>query len=185
MKRCKICKNEFEPRFSRLERVCWGQECKYIEALEKLRQIKANEAKNQRKRFKTIKNDLMTIQDWVKKAQVIFNQFIRLRDENQGCVSCGISLAGRKFDAGHFYNANNHWALRFDESNVHGQCVRCNRDLHGNLLEYRKNITQRIGPDELDRLDSQSNETRKFTRDELLEIYTKYRVKCRALTKKS
>lgn len=185
MKRCKICKNQFEPRFSRLERVCWGQECKYIEALEKLRQIKANEVKIQNKRLKSMKNDLMTTQQWVKKTQVVFNQFIRLRDEAKGCISCGVSLMGRKFDAGHFYNANNHWGLRFDESNVHGQCVRCNRDLHGNLLEYRKRISERIGTDELDRLDSVSNETRKFTKDELLEIFTKYKVKSRTFNKKS
>jgi hypothetical protein len=183
MKRCKICKNKFEPRFNTLERVCWDLECKASEAMQILRKIKDIEAKNQRKRLQSMKNDLMTIQQWVKKTQAIFNQYIRLRDDKRGCISCGVSLQGKKFDAGHFYNANNHWGLRFDESNVHGQCVRCNRDFHGNLLEYRKRIIQRIGTNELDRLDAEANITRKFNRDELLEIYTKYKAKCRLYQK--
>ena len=119
MKRCKICQNKFEPRFNTLERVCWDVECKASEAMQILRKIKDIEAKNQRKRLQAMKDDLMTIQQWVKKAQVIFNQYIRLRDDKRGCISCGVSLEGKKFDAGHFYNANNHWGLRFDESNVH------------------------------------------------------------------
>lgn len=179
MKRCRICKNPFKPRFSPLERVCWDVECKSSEAMAKLQQIKDIEAKNQRKRLKVMKSELMTTQQWVVKAQVYFNKFIRLRDEGNGCVSCGTSLRNKKFDAGHFYNANNHWGLRFHESNVHGQCVKCNRDLHGNLLEYRKRIIERIGTDGLEALEKSAYDTRKFTRDELIEIYTKYKAKCR------
>lgn len=145
----------------------------------RLEKLKENESKNQRKRLNQMKVELMTAQQWVIKAQGVFNKFIRLRDINKGCVSCGVSLQDKKFDAGHFYNANNHWALRFNEFNVHGQCVRCNRDLHGNLLEYRKRIIQRIGEIGLNALEEQANETRKFTRDELIEIYTKYKAKCR------
>jgi hypothetical protein len=178
MKRCKICQNRFEPRFSTLERVCWDVECKSSEALQKLRKIKDDEVKFERKRLKQMKSELMTIKQWVIKAQGSFNKYVRLRDEHLGCVSCGAKLVGSKYDAGHFYNANNHWGLRFDEFNVHGQCVRCNRDLHGNLLEYRKRIVQRIGQSELDRLDGEANNTRKFSRDEVIEIYTKYKAKC-------
>lgn len=179
MKKCRICKNPFQPRFSLLERVCWDVECKASEAMMKLQQIKDIEAKNQRKRLQSIKIDLMTTQQWVIKAQGIFNKYIRLRDAEKGCVSCGTSLKGKKYDAGHFYNANNHWGLRFNESNVHGQCVRCNRDFHGNLLEYRKRIIQRIGQSGLEALETEANQTRKFSRDELIEIYTKYKAKCR------
>ncbi len=179
MKKCRICKNPFQPRFNNLEKVCWNVDCKTSEAMMRLEKLKENESKNQRKRLNQMKVELMTAQQWVIKAQGVFNKFIRLRDINKGCVSCGVSLQDKKFDAGHFYNANNHWALRFNEFNVHGQCVRCNRDLHGNLLEYRKRIIQRIGEIGLNALEEQANETRKFTRDELIEIYTKYKAKCR------
>jgi hypothetical protein len=179
MKKCRNCKTPFEPRFSPLEKVCWDVECKYTEAMEKLRKIKDIEAKNQRKRLNTMKSELMTVQQWVVKAQGVFNKYIRLRDIDKGCISCGTSLQGKKFDAGHFYNANNHWSLRFNEENVHGQCVRCNRDLHGNLLEYRNRIIERIGSTGLNDLEQEANITRKYTRDELISIYTKYKTKCK------
>lgn len=184
MKKCKNCKNPFSPRFSALERFCWAVECKTMEAMEKLRQIKRNNAKIQRAKIKTQKIALMTVQQWASKAQASFNRFIRLRDESKGCVSCGVSLKGKKFDAGHFYNANNHWSLRFDEANVHAQCVKCNRDLHGNLLEYRKRIVERIGAMELERLEMQASQTRKYTRDELKDIHEKYLLRCKTYCKK-
>ena len=184
MKKCKNCKKVFNPRFSLLERFCWDVECKSLEAMEKLRQIKANTAKIQRAKIKTQKIALMTVQQWASKAQASFNRFIRLRDESKGCVSCGVSLKGKKFDAGHFYNANNHWSLRFDEANVRAQCVKCNRDLHGNLLEYRKRIVERIGAMELERLEMEASATRKYTRDELKDIHEKYRLRCKTYCKK-
>ena len=92
MKRCKICQNRFEPRFSTLERVCWDVECKSSEALQKLRKIKDEEVKFERKRLKQMKSELMTIKQWVIKAQGSFNKYIRLRDEHKGCVSCGANL---------------------------------------------------------------------------------------------
>jgi len=155
-----------------------------MEAMEKLRQIKAYTAKKQKERLKTMKTELMTVQQWASKAQASFNRFIRLRDESKGCVSCGVSLIGKKFDAGHFYNANNHWSLRFDEANVHAQCVKCNRDLHGNLLEYRQRIVERIGAKELERLEMEASATRKYTRDELRDIDQKYRLRCKTYCKK-
>lgn len=179
MRKCKNCKNPFSPRFSALERFCWAVECKTMEAMEKLRQIKRNNAKIQRDRLKKQKTALMTVQQWAAKAQASFNRFIRLRDEDKGCVSCGVSLKGKKYDAGHFYNANNHWSLRFDEANVHAQCVKCNRDLHGNLLEYRQRIVERIGAKELERLEMEASATRKYTRDELQDIDKKYRLRCK------
>jgi len=167
-----------------LERFCWDVECKSMEAMEKLRQIKLNSAKLQRAKLKTQKIGLMTVQQWATKAQASFNRYIRLRDENKGCVSCGVSLKGKKYDAGHFYNSNNHWSLRYDEANVHAQCVKCNRDLHGNLLEYRQKLKQRIGAMELERLEMQAKETRKYTREELQAIHEKYLLRCKSYVKK-
>lgn len=170
MKKCKNCGEKFEARFNTTERYCWSVECKYIEALDKLEKIK-------KKQLKEKKESLETKQEIVKKLQAEFNKFIRNRDEKINCVSCGVTLEGKKFDAGHFYNANNHWALRFDEDNVHGQCVRCNRHLHGNLLEYRKGLIQRIGNERYERLERLANETADFSREDLKELLKIYKEK--------
>jgi hypothetical protein len=115
----------------------------------------------------------MTVQKLCVKVQrEFFNPWIRRRDIGKKCISCPKILRGI-FDAGHYYPSTN-FALRFDEKNVHGQCVKCNQHLHGNLIEYRKGILKRIGPIELERLDSESHATRKWTRHELEDLMILY-----------
>ena len=118
---------------------------------------------------------LLTVQNYVKKAQKVFNTWIRQRDKDNPCISCRNSLK-EKFDAGHFWNANNHWNVRFDERNVHGQCVKCNQHLHGNLLEYRKQLEFYYGERWLTELEQEARKTRKFTIEELKEIIEKYKI---------
>lgn len=78
-----------------------------------------------------------------------FNKFIRYRDridENHfRCISCNLIKHNSKLEAGHFYSAGSHSAVRFDEDNVHGQCHRCNFHLSANLINYRINLINKIG----------------------------------------
>ena len=53
----------------------------------------------------------------------LFHKFIRERDKDKPCISCGQYTT---LQAGHFYSGGHYSALRFDEDNVHGQCLRCN-----------------------------------------------------------
>lgn len=116
-----------------------------------------------------------TIAQLIKLATLYFNKFIRERDKDKGCVSCGAKVE----HAGHFYSGGHYSALRFNENNVHGQCLRCNNFLHGNLNEYRKRITQRIGLSGLKELDDISayfqKNTFKWDRIRLIEIIEKYK----------
>lgn len=176
MKKCKECRQPFEPRFSTLERYCWNSDCKLIEALQKLEQKKKSESKEWSERKSKLKKDMLTVQDYLKLAQQVFNKFIRERDKDYTCISCGNELTG-KFDAGHYFNANNHWNVRFDELNVNGQCVYCNQHLHGNLIEYRKRLIELIGVKSVEDLEEKARITRKFTREELKEIINIYKNK--------
>lgn len=146
------------------------------------RSIKAKKdrIKQERKRIKKKKEELMTVQDWLKIAQQAFNAYIRERDKGQKCISCDNKLTG-KFDAGHYYSAGGHYSLRFHENNVHGQCVACNQHKHGNLQRYREGILRRLDGRKLDELDKLSQETRKFTRDELKAITKHYKDKLKEL----
>lgn len=79
--RCKNCREKFEPiRFN--HKYCLKDEC--IKAF--VEEVKANQWKTTKKRMK---EDLKTLQDWLKEAQTIFNKYIRLRDMGLPCVSCG------------------------------------------------------------------------------------------------
>ena len=164
--RCKNCKDKFEPiRFN--HKYCLKDEC--IRAF--VAEVKEKTWKETKTRMKT---DLKTTQDWLKEAQTIFNQFINLRDKGLPCVSCGKPIKGR-VNASHFWNANNHHNVRFDEDNVHSSCITCNQFLSGNLLEYRTRLCSKIGQKRFDELEAKRHVTKKWTKDELKEIIKKYK----------
>ena len=171
-KKCKHCREYFRPE-KRLQHYCLKAEC--VEAWV----ISLREAQ-WKKRKKQIKEELKTVQDLMKEAQVAFNAYIRERDKGKPCISCGKPLKG-KYDAGHFFSSGGHKSVTFNEYNVHGQCVACNQHKHGNLLKYREGILKRIGERKLDELTQLSNNTIKFTRDDLKAIRDDYKEKLKEL----
>ena len=110
----------------------------------------------------------------LKLAQASFNKWIRLRDRFKGCISCGATIE----QAGHYYSQGHHSALRFNEINVNGQCVRCNYHLHGNQIGYRNGLMSRYSKQELDLLDSVAtrNPVKKWSRVELEFIINHYKL---------
>lgn len=116
-----------------------------------------------------------TLPQLLKKCQEVFNRFIRERDNGQPCISCGSFNTAH---ASHFYAAGSYTGLRFNELNVHLSCVSCNTYKHGNIHEYRKRLEQKIGKDNLAKLDLASalNRYKKYSRfelEELIKIYGK------------
>jgi hypothetical protein len=167
MPRCKNCKDKFEPlRFN--QKYCMNEECirVWVET-EKQKQWKAKKTR--------LKKELMSLQDWLKLAQMTFNKYIRHRDKGMSCISC--DKPPKKANAGHFYSQGGHSNVRFHEDNVHLQCEHCNSYLSGNLLNYRIGIEKRIGTARLIVLEVIAHETKKWTVQELNEIIETYKKK--------
>lgn len=175
MKKCKNCREPFTPIRSSLEKFCQKDECLRVFVAE-------TKEKEWKKRKAKKKEELMTVQDYVKIAQQVFNKYIRLRDKDRGCISCGKPLVG-KFDAGHMYSAGGHWSIRFNEYNVNGQCVECNQHKHGNVLEYRQGLIKRYGWDIEVKLHTEATKTRKYSIEELKEIIATYKQKIKEFEK--
>ena len=173
VKKCKICETEFKPfRFG--QKVC-SPKC----ASDFVIQENAKKAKIKNKKRK---QDLKTNSQLLKEAQREFNKFIRLRDKEKPCISCG-RLDVVKWDAGHYRSVGAASHLRFNEDNCHKQCARpCNSDLSGNILEYRKGLIERIGLEKVEKLEA-DNGAKKFKRDEILQIKSTYAKKARELEK--
>jgi hypothetical protein len=127
-------------------------------------------------KLKKQKEDLLTVSDYLKMAQQVFNKWVRLRDKDQGCISCGNPL-GSKYDAGHFWSAGGHSAVRFHPDNVHAQCVSCNQHKHGNLIIYRDGLLNKIGVTKYEELESIAHQTRKWDKEELKELIAEYKKK--------
>lgn len=176
-KKCTICGIEFFP-FKTTQRVC-SVKCSIEFANQKIKSDAIKKAKN---RSKELENEWQTktLSEWKIDLEKVFNRMIRIRDENRGCVSCGCNLKGTKYDAGHFY-AKTYGFLRFNESNVHGQCVQCNQHKGSNALEYRERITQRITIEQLKWLDDHRHEKWKPTIPEIKKMIEICKLKIKVL----
>ena len=118
-------------------------------------------------------DSLKTASDYIKEAQVAFNSYIRVRDKQKQCISCGClpgdTVQGGKFDAGHYRSRGSASHLRYHLLNCHSQCVKCNRYLSGNVVEYRKGLIARIGAERVEKLEMDNN-PRKLTIDYLKRV---------------
>lgn len=112
----------------------------------------------------------------LKRATEVFNRYIRYRDAGHPCISCG---RFKKIQAGHFYASGHHPSLRFNENNVHGQCIQCNYYKHGDGVNYRRNLIQKIGYSAVNELDmiaaAGKRFQKKWDRVELIEIIENYK----------
>jgi hypothetical protein len=166
--KCKNCKEKFEPiRFN--QKFCLKEDCVRV-------WVESEKAKQWKKTKQKAKLDLMTLSDYLKLAQQVFNKWINLRDKGKPCISCDKPITGR-VNASHFWNANNHYNVRFNEDNVHSSCITCNQFLSGNLLKYRTRLISKIGEQRFNILEAESKKTRKFTIEELKEIIATYKKK--------
>lgn len=105
-----------------------------------------------------------------------FHKFIRNRDKDKPCISCGKYTT---LQAGHYYSAGKHPVIRFNEDNVHGQCLSCNYYKSGDLINYTYNLIDRIGKDRFEKLKFQvalSKQIKhKWDKFYLIEIIDKYK----------
>ena len=171
MKKCRICKEKFEP-FNSLAVAC-SPKC----ALEVVAQKKA---KKHKKELADFRKDDKSIAKLRAEAQVEVNKYIRLRDEKRACISCG-SLS-EDVDAGHFRSRGAAKHLAFNTFNIFRQCKRCNRYLGGNYSEMRKGVIERIGLEKVERLEN-DNQVRRFDRDYLVRIKKIFAKRTRHLKK--
>lgn len=141
--------------------------------------LEYNSKKQVTKRVKEMKKALVTHQSSTQLLQTLFNTFIRLRDRNKTCISCNGKL-GDKYDAGHFFSCGAYPNLRFNEDNVHAQCVRCNQHLHGNIAEYSKGLLMRIGQEKFDKLYEERKNSKKLSIPEIADLITIYKQKINA-----
>lgn len=91
----------------------------------------------------------------IAKLDNIFSKFIRQRDckDDKGrCISCNKPITFAECDAGHYINRK-HMSTRFDEINVNGQCISCNRFDEGNIQGYRRGLIEKYGEKETDTLE--------------------------------
>lgn len=161
-KRCKFCRHYFpaddmvilpagtfcskdhagewvirEQKRKKNERKQWQEDFKKRTATKKGR----DEIKRKRTDYEDILQEL--INQWI----------IHVRDYGKPCCTCGAPYGSMKFDAGHYRSRGAAKELRFELTNIHGQCFQCNTHGSGMRVEYQAFIVAKYGKAHLDWLD--------------------------------
>ena len=175
-RKCKHCGTLFTPRNS-LHVAC-SLDCAMALGRERLEK---KEAKEHKAKLRRMKENAKTLGQLAKEAQTEFNRYIRERDRDQPCISCGRHHEGQ-YHAGHYRSVGACPELRFEELNVHKQCAPCNNHKSGNVIEYRIRLVARIGIENVEWLEG-PHDPKKYTREELRELKAEYRRKANELKK--
>lgn len=187
-RRCKICREWFIPKqsfqnwcspehgFELSEQRKNKDKEKALAKLKKENQKKEREAKDKLKARKLAVKPLLY---FTKQAQTAFNAFIRERDKEEPCISCG-RFHEVQYHAGHYRTTGANPELRFDEDNCHKQCAPCNNHLSGNIENYTPRLIEKIGQERFERLMG-SHELPKWKREDYERIRDHYRAKLKEL----
>lgn len=152
--------------------------------------VKAQKAKG-RQELRERKKAIRKLSECRAAAQKAFNAWIRARDSDLPCVSCGETnppmLPGGQWDAGHFLSRGAYPELAFEPLNVWKQCKSCNagsgkysHKARTVAQNYEEELLRRIGPEKLAWLKG-PHEPKKFTRDDYDEMEATYRAKRKEL----
>lgn len=188
-KRCPSCRVMFTPARA-TQAVCGEIECAIAHGKSEKGRAIAGKALAElgRREIKVRKETLKTRADHLREAQAAVNEYVRLRDAYLPCISCDSTpndndlMTGSRWDAGHYRSVGACPELRFEPLNIHRQCVKCNRHLSGNAVEYRIRLVRRIGAEKVAWLEG-LHAPCKYTVEEIKAIKAEYRAKTKELKK--
>jgi len=108
----------------------------------------------------------------VKKLDKIFSIWVRSKDADHAgmvdCFTCGVTKNWKyEIDAGHFQSRGK-YATRWEPLNVKPQCKRCNGFRGGEQYLFSKHLDLMYGDGTAEWLEFESNQSARFTNDELL-----------------
>ncbi len=193
IKKCKVCKKEFTP-IRPMQPTC-NFDCTVLYGLTILAKNKLAKERQANKEHREAKIKAKSRGKWIAEAQTAFNRFIRLRDADKPCVSCGRvhveMTSGGAWDSGHFLCRGAYPELRFEELNAHKQCKSCNGGSakyakKGRTVakEYEARLIERIGQDKVDWLKG-PHEPKHYSIDDLKLIKADYTSKAKQLERAS
>ena len=148
-------------------------------AIQEAERRQKEEAQQERRNFKVRKLAVQPRSYWIKQAQQAVNSYVRERDRNLPCVSCG-TMTAAQFDAGHYRTTAAAPQLRFDPRQIWKQCSVCNQHKSGNIPPYRIELIKRIGLAEVESIEG-NHDRHRWTIEECKAIKAEYQAKLKQL----
>jgi hypothetical protein len=182
-RRCKICRAKFTAAFENQRWCCPEHGAEFaMQELEKKRE-KQTQAKEKKERaaWRKRKAAVKPLRHWEDMTQRVVNDYIRERDHDLPCISCG-TFETVQWEAGHYRSRGKASHLRYNEDNIHKQCHHCNVQMSGNQQQYRLGLVEKIGAERIEALEN-NNTPHRYTIEELEGIRRHYSALRRALVK--
>lgn len=178
-KKCRntACRSEFVPARP-LQTACSVACAIALTQATKARQSREQD-KQERAARRAARERIKSKGDYLRETQAAFNEWIRERDRDLPCISCGRFHQGQ-WHAGHYRTVGANPELRFNPLNVHKQCAPCNNHKSGDIVNYRINLVERIGVDQVEWLEG-PHEPQRYTIEELKALKAKFRAMTRSL----
>ena len=175
-RRCSSCRKKVDSQdalYGSLKAFC-SYQClrSYMDSESGQKAVQRSQHVSEVKEKKERKEKLKTRSDRVKEAQVAFNRYVRLRDQNKPCISCGSfseQKVGGTRDCGHYLSRGARPQHRFNLMNTASQCVKCNRYLSGVPADFRLGLVSRWGENRIVAMEN-DNAVRRYSEEYLIRL---------------
>jgi hypothetical protein len=116
-------------------------------------------------------------------TQKTVNTYIRMRDKDQKCISCG---KGKPEHAGHYLPQGSFSGVRYDYFNLAGQCEKCNCGEYGSPEKFREGLIKRLGLKAVEDLEMRARITKffKWDRESLEQVRKDAKIRISQLNSK-
>ena len=151
LKECRQCGSKFSP-WSSTQTVC-GRVCasKLVKTEKKIKNSQ------ERAQFLERKEKLKPRSKWEEECRAIVQKIARIRDRNDGCISCDLPATWQgQWHGSHFRSHGAASAVQFHLWNIHKSCSGCNHHKSGNIINYEPRLIAKIGQEKVDWLRSQN-----------------------------
>lgn len=123
---------------------------------------------------KSTKKKTVTYKKAKERAWKAFSEYIRRRDEKEGCFTCGVKKPWKQMQAGHWIPGR-HMSVLFNEIGCNAQCYHCNVGLKGNPIKYYERMLSDYGESICEDLKELDRKIKEYKVYELLEIEERYK----------
>jgi hypothetical protein len=157
--RCKHCRARTEKPGQVIHEACIDP---FLADLKKKQEAKRErdrraKAKVERAEIRRRKEKLKTRSEWEEECRQIVQKIARIRDRNDGCISCDLPANwDGQWHGSHFRSHGACSVLQFNLLNIHKACWICNKIYSGRINEYEPRLVKKIGQERVDWLNSQN-----------------------------
>lgn len=105
-------------------------------------------------------------------TQRVFNEWVRKVKEKGAtcCMSCRRPRGAFDEQAGHFVTVGHSNRLRYEPDNCWLQCAYCNKELSGNVAEFKKYLVIELGADRVEWLEIEGHKQYSWKLAELKDL---------------